>query len=69
MKNCTASDICLLILSASIPLALLEIFLNRLIGGYAMSDNAAGIINNLLHEIGGGVIAIISYKFGKDQIK
>lgn len=62
MKKWDAREWCMFILACTIPLSILMIPILRLIGGFALSDNASSVINNLLTAIGVGLLSIISSK-------
>jgi uncharacterized membrane-anchored protein len=67
MKNTDYHGITMVLLGGTIPLCVVVIFLNRVLAGAPMSEQAAGVINTITTTIGGGLIAILAYKYGKRQ--
>jgi hypothetical protein len=59
MKKWSAGDWCLVILASTIPISIIIIPVQRLLGGAPLSDNASSVINNLLTAIGVGLIGIM----------
>ncbi len=55
-----AAEISMVILSATVPIAIIGLIIMRIVTGQALSENAGAVINNLMNIVGGGVIGIIS---------
>lgn len=64
-KPFSAEDWVMIILAATIPISVLIIPLNRLLGGAALSDNASSVINSLVTAIGVGLIGLLQRKIGQ----
>ncbi len=65
MKKWDASDYCLVILASTIPLAIIMLPVMRAITGQTISENASGIVNNLMTGIGVGILTVVAQKYKK----
>ncbi len=63
MKRWTSADWSMIILSSTIPLAVVGLIIMRIFTGAPLSDNAAGVVDGITKVIGGGLIGILATVF------
>ena len=59
MKNWSAIEWCLFILTLTVPLTLISIFISKSITGVSMQPESADLVADMLKFIIGGVIGVI----------
>jgi len=64
MKNWTAEQWCLFILSLTIPMIILAVSFARAITGVAISESGAKLLDDVLNSLITGILAILAYKLG-----
>ena len=69
MKNWSAIEWCLFILTLTIPLIIILLLILRLVTGQPLPEGSAEFIGDLLNMITGGVIGIIGTLFVKSKEK
>jgi uncharacterized protein YacL len=67
MKQWSAAEWSMIILSSTVPLSIIGLIVMRLMTGQPLSENAGGVINNVLNIVGGGVIGIIAMNLSKKK--
>ncbi len=65
MKHWSAIEWSLVILSTSVLIAISQPMIIRLTTGYALSDNAANVLNTYTQSIGVGLLSIAGMVLGK----
>jgi len=59
MKNWTPAEVCIVILAATIPLCVMGVVLMRIVTHQSLSEQAGGVINNVMNIVGGGILGIL----------
>lgn len=67
MRNWKATEVCMVILTTTIPICLIGTVVIRLVTGEPISGEAASIMKDTLNIIGGGCIGLISSRIGRNN--